>query len=160
MNPKISIIVAMDEKRGIGKENTLMWKIPGELKRFKEITTGHPIIMGRKTFDSIGRVLPGRTNIIITRDIHYVVDGAVVVHSLEEALKKAKGIDAEEIFVIGGGQIFQQALPQVDRLYLTLVQGDFSADTFFPDYSAFTKKISEEQKEAENYKFTFLTLDK
>src|SRR3989338_7621685 len=140
--PKISMIVAMDEKRGIGKDNSLMWKIPGELARFKQITMGHPIIMGRKTFESIGRVLPGRKNIIITRDGNYKVAGAEVVNSLEEALIQAKSGNTDEIFIIGGGQIFEQALSLTDRLYLTLVKGDFKADTFFPDYSDFKKEIS------------------
>src|SRR3989344_8013313 len=154
----ISIIVAMDEKRGIGKHNNLMWKIPGELKRFKEITMGHPIIMGRKTYDSIGRILPGRTNIIITRDKDYKVEGAVIAHSLEEALRVAQGKPGkEEVFVIGGGQIFTEALPLTDKIYLTLVKGDFDADTFFPEYSEF-KKVKEEKGTAGDYKYSFIEL--
>ncbi len=154
----ISIVVAVDSKRGIGKDNKLLWNIPEDLKRFRSITSGHPIIMGRKTFESIGRVLPNRTNIIITRDTNYTVEGAVVVHSLEEALRQAQGQD--EVFIIGGGQIFEQALPLVDRLYLTIVEGDFHADTFFPDYSAFRKKTFEEAGEAGEYSYTFLNLEK
>ena len=158
--PKISMIVAMDEKRGIGKDNSLMWKIPGELARFKQITMGHPIIMGRKTFESIGRVLPGRKNIIITRDGNYKVAGAEVVNSLEEALIQAKSGNTDEIFIIGGGQIFEQALSLTDRLYLTLVKGDFKADTFFPDYSDFKKEISRKNSSSGEYKYTFLTFEK
>lgn len=165
----------MDEKRGIGKNNALMWKIPGELARFKEITMGHPIIMGRKTFESIGRILPGRTNIIITKDKRYKTAGAVVVHSFNEAVeaaKKAKNSGCEstqpsglrnrgfEIFIIGGGQIFEQVLPLTDRLYLTLIEGDFGADTFFPDYSEFTKIISEERHAGGGYRYKFLTLER
>src|SRR5687768_8176699 len=97
----------MDDKRGIGRGNELMWHIPEELKRFKEITTGHPIIMGRKTHESIKRLLPNRTNIIVTRDPNYKVEGGIVVHSIEEAIEKAKESDGgEEIFIIGGGQIY------------------------------------------------------
>jgi dihydrofolate reductase len=142
----ISIIVAMDKNRLIGGENKLLWNIPGELKRFKEITTGHPIIMGRKTHQSIGRVLPNRTNIIITRDPDYKVEGAIVVNSLEQAIKAAENVIATEvkqseppeIFVIGGGQIYQQALPLADRLYVTVVDGEYEGDTYFPDYSEFS----------------------
>ena len=157
---RISIVVAMDEKRGIGKDNKLMWHIPEDLKRFREITSGHPVIMGRKTYESIGRLLPNRTNIIVTRDPNYNVDGAVIVHSLEEALKVASEKDQEEIFVIGGGQIFVQALAVTDKLYLTIVKGDFAADTFFPDYAAFTRVISKEEKDDGDYQYTFLTLEK
>lgn len=130
---KTSIIVAMGRNREIGTKNKLLWKIPEELKRFKEITTGHPIIMGRKTHESIGRILPNRTNIIITRDSSYQVEGGVVVHSLEEAIEKAKEAQgSEEIFIIGGAQVFAEALPMADKLYVTLVDADFpDADSFF-----------------------------
>src|SRR5258708_35493960 len=108
---RISIIVAIDSKNGIGRDNKLLWNIPEDLKRFKELTWGHPIIMGRKTFESIGRVLPYRTNIIVSRDPNYKVKDALVVHSLEEALEKAKMCaGSTETFIIGGGQIFEQAL--------------------------------------------------
>jgi dihydrofolate reductase len=163
---KISIIVAMDDKRGLGRNNQMVWNIPGELKRFKEITTSHPIIMGRKTFESIGRVLPGRLNIIITRNLDYKIEGAIVVASIEEAIEKAllltEGKQAEEIFIIGGGQIFKEALEKnlVDKLYLTLIEGDYNADAFFPDYSNFTKIISEEKGESGEYKYKFLTFEK
>lgn len=178
-----SIIAAIDEKNGLGKNNDLLFKIPEDFKRMKELTTGHPIIMGRRTFESIGRVLPNRTNIIITRDSSFRFEGIVVVHSLEEGLEKAKNvilseakdlnqkIDSSakpqndisaEVFIFGGGQIFKEAIEKglVDRLYLTIVEGDFGADTFFPDYSMFTKVISEESREADGYKYKFLTLKK
>lgn len=158
--PRISIIVAMDEKRGIGKNNTMMWKIPGELARFKDITTPHPMIMGRKTFESIGRVLPGRANIIVTRDPSYQVEGAIISYSVDEALEKAKDLDTDEVFIIGGGQIYQQAIDLTDRLYLTLVKGDFDADAFFPDYSAFKKVIKKEEYEATGQHYTFMILEK
>lgn len=168
--PKISIIVAMGPKREIGSKNGLLWHIPAELKRFKEITTGHPIIMGRKTHESIGRVLPNRTNIVITKDENFSSEGAVVAHSLEEALRLActecnrsaslaQGND--ECFIIGGGQIYEQALPLADKLYLTLVEGDFpQADTFFPNYSEFKRQVFEQSGEDAGYKFKFLELEK
>lgn len=150
----------MDEKRGIGKHNKLMWHIPGELSRFKRITMGHPIIMGRKTFESIGRILPGRTNIIVTHDTDYRMEGAIVVHSLEEALRSAQGKRGDnEVFVIGGGQIFEQVLPLVNKLYLTLVKGDFGADVFFPDYSEF-KKVIRSDTHTNQYTYTFLELER
>ncbi|OGH02661.1 MAG: hypothetical protein A2798_03420 [Candidatus Levybacteria bacterium RIFCSPHIGHO2_01_FULL_37_17] len=164
----ISIIAAIDQKRGLGKNNQMAWKIPGELARFKEITTPHPIIMGRKTFQSIGRILPNRYNIVITRDKDFTINGLrnsenfVISNSLEEALEKAKSAsNSEEIFIIGGGQIFKEALEKkmVDKLYLTLVEGDYEADTFFPDYSNY-KVISEENREAGIYKYKFINLEK
>ena len=160
---KISIIVATDEKRGIGKGNDLLFRIPEDFKRMKEITSGHPLIMGRRTFESIGRVLPNRTNIIVTRDTSFKVDGAIVCHSLDEAIAKAKESEgADEIFVFGGGQIFKESLEKglVDRLYLTVVKGDYGADTFFPDYSEFTKIIKKEERNADGYQYTFLELEK
>jgi dihydrofolate reductase len=158
----ISAIVAMDEKRGIGKNNSIPWRIPGEQKMFKEITMPHPMIMGRKTFESLGRILPGRPHIVITRDTTYKVDGVTVVHSLEEALDIARKIDQEEVFIIGGGQIFREALEKgvLNRLYLTIIEGDFDADTFFPEYNGFTKVVKDEDKEVENYKYKFLVVER
>lgn len=159
---KISIIAAMDEKRGLGRNNKMAWNIPGELKRFKEITMPHPIIMGRKTFESIGRVLPGRVNIIVSRNPDLKAEGAIVVGSVEEAIEKAKETENEEIFIIGGGQIFKEALDKnlVDKLYLTLVGGDYDADAFFPDYSMFTKIISQQQGESGEYKYKYVDLER
>ena len=174
----ISIVAAIDEKNGLGKNNDLLFKIPEDFKRMKEITTGHPLIMGRKTFESIGRVLPNRTNIIVTRDSDYSFEGAVVSGSLEEALEESskyhekdkKIINTKyliqntenEVFIFGGGQIFKEAIEKglVDRLYLTIVEGDYGADVFFPDYSEFIKVISDEKREADGYKYRFLTLEK
>ncbi len=163
----INIIAAIDEKRGLGKNNDLLFKIPEDFARMKSLTLGHPIIMGRKTFESIGRVLPGRTNIVVTRDLGFKINDlgkgeARIVRSLEEAIEVArKSLGSDEIFIFGGGQIFKQALEKglVDRLYLTIVGGDFGADTFFPDYSMF-KQISKEDKNDGNYKYSFLTLKK
>ena len=138
----------------------MLWHIPAELRRFKEITTGHPIIMGRKTHESIGRLLPNRTNIIITRDPDYTVDGAVVVHSLEEAIEKARAIDGSEIFIICGGQIFNESLHLADKLYLTIVEGNFTGDVYFPDYSQFSKQVFKMPQESDGYKYTFIELTK
>jgi dihydrofolate reductase len=132
---KLSLIVAMSENRVIGVNNHLPWNIPEDLKRFKAITLDHPIVMGRKTFESIGKPLPKRTNIVVTRDRSYRVEGGAVVHSFEEALewgRKAPG--SEEIFVIGGSEIFKLALPLAWRIYLTEVEWPFEGDTFFPDF--------------------------
>ncbi len=150
----------MDGKRGIGKKNAIPWHVPEELKRFKEITTPHPMIMGRKTFESIGKVLPGRPHFIITRDNSYKVEGATICHSLDEAIKKAKELDNEEIFIIGGGEIFKLAMPCIDRLYVTRIKGDFGADVFFPDYSSFKKIIFRQDIEAHGYRYTFMTLER
>lgn len=157
----ISLIVAMSQNKVIGSNNAMPWHIPGELARFKRITTGHAIIMGRKTFESIGRVLPNRTNIIITRDSEYKVEGALIVNSLDEALRQAKEADgSEELFIIGGGEIFKQAMPIADKLYLTLVHKDVDGDTYFPDYSMFTKQISREDHEHDGFSYSFLELVK
>ncbi len=164
MRSKISIIAAIGKNRELGKDNKLLWHIPDDLPRFKKLTFGHPIIMGRKTFESIGRPLPNRTNIVVTRDSSYEVEGATIVHSIEKAIEIAKGIEnlpaGGEIFVIGGGQIYEQALPFADRLYLTIVDAQAEADTDFPDYSEFKKTISEEAKEENGLKFKYVILEK
>ena len=129
---RLSLIVAMDNNRLIGRDNQLPWRLPADLQHFKATTMGKPIVMGRKTWESLGRPLPGRTNIVITRNEDYLAEGAVVVHSLQAALAEA---DAEEVMVIGGANLYAQALPQVDRLYLTRVDGDFKGDAWFPEFS-------------------------
>ncbi len=160
----ISIVAAIDEKRGLGKNNDLLFKIPADHKRVKELTTGHPVIMGRRTFDSIGRVLPNRTNIIVTRDTDYQgLEGTIIAHSLEEAISLAKkSPGSDNIIIFGGGQIFKQALEKnlVDRLYLTVVTGDYKADTFFPDYSEYSTIVEQSSYESDGYHFRFLTLEK
>ncbi len=158
--PRLSMIVAADEKRAIGKDNKLLWNIPDDLKRFKELTTGHAVIMGENTYHSIGRPLPNRTNIVMTLDEKLALPGCLVVHSLEEALAIAREHEQEEIFVIGGASIYRQFLPETERLYLTLVGGDHEADTFFPDYSNFSKVVSIEQKNDGNYEYTYFVLER
>lgn len=128
--PLISIIAAMSENRVIGRDNTLPWRLPADLKRFKALTSGHPIVMGRKTWQSIGRPLPNRRNIVITRDRGFAAEGAIIVHGLHEALRRCEG--EEEVFIIGGEEIYRQALPLADRIYLTLVHAIVEGDTKFP----------------------------
>jgi dihydrofolate reductase len=128
--PRISLIVAMSRNGVIGKDNRLPWHLPADLKRFKELTMGHTIVMGRKTWDSIKRLLPGRRSVIVSRDPSFEVAGAAVVDSLQQAIEAGRG--DREIFVIGGEQIFRLALPHADRIYLTIVQAEFDGDTFMP----------------------------
>ena len=131
----VSMVAALGKHtRAIGKDNDLLWKIPDDLKRFKELTSGHPIIMGRKTFDSIGRVLPNRTNIVVTRNSEWQYEDVEVFRSLEDALERGREIDSTEVFVIGGGELYKQALPFADKLYLTLVDDDAPGTVFFPEY--------------------------
>jgi dihydrofolate reductase len=164
---KISLIVAVDKNRGIGKNGKMPWDIPADLKRFKEITMGHPIIMGRKTYDSIGRLLPERYNVVITRDQEFKINNLrkgenfAVVSSLNEALQLvsvAQGND--ECFIIGGGQIFNEAINISDKLYLTLVEGEYDVDTYFPEYSMFKNKVYEEIGESNGFKYKFINLEK
>jgi dihydrofolate reductase len=131
VRPRLTLIVAMDRQRVIGKDNRLPWHISEDLRRFKALTMGHPIIMGRKTFESIGRVLPGRVNIVVSRQPDYSAPKEVcVVASIAAALKAAA--DAQEVFVIGGRALYEAALGQADRLYVTEVDGHFAGDTYFP----------------------------
>ncbi len=160
MKPNISIIVAHDDKLGIGKNNQLLWHIAKDLKKFKKITTNHPVIMGRKTFESIGKPLPKRDNIIITRNFNYQTPGCHVVDSIKKAIILASSLDDQEIFIIGGGEIYKQALPLADKLYITKVKGDFKADIFFPEYPQFTKEIFSEKSNQETHTYTFLELTK
>ena len=129
---KISIIVAMAKNRVIGADNIIPWKLSGDLKMFKQITMGHHLIMGRKTWESIGRPLPGRTTVIVTRQRNYAASGALVADSLDTAIV-ACGND-EEIFVIGGAQLFAAVLPRADRIYLTQVDIEINGDTWMPEF--------------------------
>jgi len=158
----LSIIVAVAENNVIGKDNSLIWKLPRDMKHFKETTTGHYIIMGRKTFESNGRPLPNRTNVIITRDKNYSAEGCVIAHSLEDAIKEAK--NDQEAFIIGGGVIYDMAMSLVDRIYLTKIHHSFEGDTFFPEINMkewdVVEKRDFEPDEKNKYPFTILTLDK
>jgi dihydrofolate reductase len=129
---RISLIAALAENRVIGRENQLPWRISADLGHFKAVTMGKPIIMGRRTFESIGRPLPGRTNIVITRDESFQADDILVVHSIERALAAAEGHD--EVMVIGGANVYRQLLPRATRLYLTEVKATVEGDAWFPEF--------------------------
>jgi len=150
--PKISIIVAITKDRSIGKDGELLVRISDDLKRFKQLTMEHPIIMGRKTFESIGRVLPGRTNLVITHNPEFKAPDVIVCSSMDEAIEKASKIELKstnenkEVFLIGGGEIYKQGLAKTDRIYLTLVESDATGDVFFPDYGEFKKVLKWEDR--------------
>lgn len=129
----ISLVVAHDTHRLIGRENELPWHIPEDLAYFKRVTMGKPIIMGRKTFESIGRPLPGRTNYVVTRNANYSAPGTIVFQQIEEAVKAAER-EADEVMIIGGAEIFTIALPFADRLYITRIEHTYEGDTYFPAY--------------------------
>ena len=154
-----SIIAGIGKNNELGKDNQLLWKLPADMKHFRETTSGHPVIMGRKTHESIGRPLPNRRNIVVTRDQDYVKDGIEVVHSIEEALALFENSD-EEVFNIGGAQIYTEGITFADKLYITHVDATFDADTFFPSIGDSWQKISEEKYPADEqneYPFSFAT---
>ncbi len=158
---KISMIAAIASgNRALGKNNELIYHIHEDLQRFKRLTTNHLVIMGRKTFESIGKALPNRINIMITRDPNYVSEGIIVVHSLDEALRLVQLKGDDEVFIIGGGQIYQEAIGKADKLYLTIVEGSPDADTFFPDYADFKKVVFEESHVSDGLKYKFLDLER
>ena len=156
----LTLIVAVARNGIIGRDNTLPWHLPEDLKHFKALTTGHPIVMGRKTWESLGRPLPGRHNIVVTHDAAYYAAGATVVNSLEDALRLVNG--AEELFVIGGAEIYRLALPLADRLQLTELDADFTGDTHFPDFNR--SKWRETQRErhcsATGLDYAFVTYER
>ena len=157
----IALVVAISENRVIGKDNQLIWHLPEDLKHFKRLTMGHPMIMGRKTFEAIGKPLPGRTSIIITRQSDFQApQGCVVAGSVEEALKEGLALD-EQVLVVGGGEIYRQALPFAEVVYLTLVHETYDGDAFFPDLDAETWDVTEQQEhpadEKHAHPFTFFT---
>ena len=155
----ISLIAAIGKNNELGKNNTLVWSMPTDLKYFRKTTSGHPVIMGRKTFESIGRPMPNRRNIVITRDQNYKKDGIEVVHSLEEALNLVPH-KKEEIFIIGGAEIYKQAMPIADKLYITHIEAeDKDADAFFPEIIPIVwNEISREERkkdEKNSFNYTF-----
>ncbi|ASS71490.1 dihydrofolate reductase [Bacillus atrophaeus] len=158
----ISFIFAMDENRLIGKNNDLPWRLPNDLAYFKKVTTGHAIVMGRKTFESIGRPLPNRKNIVVTSADKAEFPGCTVVRTIEDVLTTVS--DAEECFVIGGAQLYQALFPYADRLYMTKIHHTFDGDRFFPEFNEDEwKLISEEQgiKDEKNpYNYEFLVYEK
>jgi len=159
---RLSIIVAMAANRVIGRDNQLPWHLPADLKHFKQLTTGKPILMGRKTWESIGRPLPERTNIVITRDTDYTAAGCVVVHSIDAALRAAGHND--EVMVIGGSELYRQVLPQATTIYLTRVHADIQGDAVFPEIDESewreVERIDCEPDEKNTHAYSFITLQR
>ncbi len=159
---QLSVIAAIAKNNVIGKDNRLIWHLPADLKHFKKVTMGAPIIMGRKTYESIGRALPGRTSVVITRQKNYSAPSCIVVDSLDKAMQLLK--EEAQVFVIGGAEIYKQALPKADKLFITKIDASFEGDTFFPeiDYDAWTLVEKQERLPDEKNKFhcTFLTYTK
>src|SRR3989344_3281384 len=168
----VAAVVAIGRKRELGKGGRLIWRIPDDIKRFRDLTRGHALILGRKTFESIlsyrGSPLPDRTNIVITRHPERMMEivspssDVLVVSTFEEAMQKAKEIEKEEIHIGGGAEIYKEALPMIDKLYLTLIDAEApDADTFFPPYEhLFTKKVFEESHEWNGIKFKYVDLER
>ncbi|MEK7106963.1 MAG: dihydrofolate reductase [Patescibacteria group bacterium] len=166
--PLITAVVAIGKNRELGKGGKLLWHIPDDLKRFKQLTLGHPIIMGRKTFESvvgyIGGPLPERTNVVVTKDPNWQYEGVTKASTLESAIEIAKELDSKEIGIGGGASMYEQALPYIDKLYLTLIDADppaGGADTFFPPYEhLFTKKVFEEAREWKGLHYKWVDLER
>ena len=163
----ISLIAAIGKNNELGKNNSLVWSMPTDLKHFREKTSGHPVIMGRKTFEAIGRPMPNRKNVVITRDKTYIRHGVNVVNSLEEAINTARTplAESEEIFIIGGAEIYRQAMTIADKLYITHIQAtDKDADTFFPEIIPVVwNEVSHEEHASDEknpYKYTFSIYEK
>jgi dihydrofolate reductase len=151
----IKIIVAMSKNRVIGDSNTLIWHLPEDLKRFKQLTTGNTIVMGRKTYESIGKPLPNRRSIIITRDTDYSVEGCEVVNSLEEALL----LSNSDCFIIGGGEIYRQSIDITDKIYLTLINKEFEGDTSFPEIKDWVE-VSSENFVTDDFGYSFIEYER
>ncbi len=165
MNKRISMIAAIGENRELGRENKLLFDIPEDMKFFREITRGRPVIMGRKTAEHLVEFytkgpLPGRHNIVVTRNPEYTLEGFTVVSRIEDAITIAKEEDTDEIFIVGGGEIYRLGLPLADRLYLTIVDGAYDADAFFPEYSEFSKIVSERKSAGNGFTYTFKVLER
>ncbi len=156
---KISLIAAMGRDRVIGKDNAMPWHLPADLKHFKSLTMGKPVIMGRRTFESIGKPLPGRTNIVVTRDSAYQAEGCTVVHELGDALAAAG--EADEVMIIGGAKLYAQFIDRADWLYLTIIDAPFEGDTVFPEYTlADWEEITREKCDTDDknkFPYTFVT---
>jgi len=158
----ISIIVAMGKNQVVGIKNKLPWDLPADMEHFRKMTEGKPIIMGQRTFESIGKALPGRTNIIITFDKDYSPAGCIVAHSIEEAIEAAK--DFPEVMICGGVSIYRQFLPLADRMYLTLIEGDFEGDAFFPEFNwndwHEVERIENQPDKENPYPYSFVNLQR
>jgi dihydrofolate reductase len=153
---KITIIAAVDENNVLGKDNQLIWHLPEDLKRFKRLTTGHAIIMGRKTFESLPKALPNRHNIVVTRNQNYSKEGVTVCHSLEAAIECAKNDD--QPFVIGGGQVYEQAIELADVIELTKIHAQFEGDVFFPEIDLKKWSVEKEERMSHpDFEYSFIT---
>lgn len=156
----ISIIAALAKNRVIGKNNKLPWHLPADFQHFKKLTLGKPVVMGQKTFESIGKPLSGRTNIILSLDENFSPEGCVIVRSIEEALKAAG--DSEEVMICGGASVYKQFLPLAHKMYLTLIDEDFEGDTYFPEFDwedwQETDRAENQLDKESPYKYTFVTL--
>ena len=141
----ISAIAAMDKNRVIGKDNAIPWYLPADLRFFKRTTLGHHILMGRKNYQSLGKPLPKRTNVVITRNPYFISSGCIVTHSIEEALQVAHNNGEEEAFIIGGGEIYAQAMPITQRLYLSEIDAEFEGDVFFPEFDLTEWSLTSEE---------------
>lgn len=159
MLSRLSVIAALARNRVIGRDNDLPWHLPEDLKRFRALTMGHHIVMGRKTYESLGRLLPGRTTVVVTRNSHYQVPGAIVVNSLEQALQACG--DDPEIFLIGGAELYQQSLALAGRLYLTEIDADFEGDAYFPEFVAahWRETAREKHISADGLPFSYVTYE-
>ncbi|HEX5555307.1 MAG TPA: dihydrofolate reductase [Chitinophagaceae bacterium] len=161
----LSAITAVGQNNVIGKDNTLPWRLPADMRFFKNTTMGHAVIMGRKTYESFGKALPGRTNIVITRQSDYILTDAMVVHGLEQAIlearetEKEKASENEEIFILGGAEIYRQSMQLLNRIYLTRVYGDFEGDAFFPEMNLAEWEMLKEERhepdEKNKYAYAF-----
>ena len=158
----ISIIAAIGSNHVIGSEGKLLWHMPADMKRFKELTTGKTVIMGRRTYESIGRPLPQRTNIILTRSKNFFADGCIVVNSLDESMELAENED--NIFVIGGASVYEQFLPHANKMYLTLIEHAFDGDTLFPNFDMLewreTQREQHKKDDKNPYNYTFVTMER
>lgn len=159
MGVSLSIVVAAANNNAIGKDNQLLWRLPNDMKYFKNVTWGMPVLMGRKTFESLGKALPGRKNIILTQQNGWKADGAIIVKNFDDAVFLTKEMDVKELMVIGGGQLYKSAIERASRIHITRVDADFEADTFFPHIDpAIWKLVSKKDYEADakhayNYSF-------
>ena len=160
----IKILVACDENRVIGKDNQLIWHLPADLKRFKSLTTGHVILMGRKTYESIGKPLPNRTTIVITRQADFQAEGTITAHSVDEAILKAKSLSREDIFIVGGAEIYTLSLALADQILVTQLHDIFEGDAYFPEISAETWEIVARERgltdEKNPFQYSFITYQK
>lgn len=162
MTPVVSIIVAMDRNRLIGGDGRLPWHLPADLRHFKQTSLGKPVVMGRKTYESIGKPLPDRTNIVVTRNNEYQAPGCITSSSLDQAIQSAGNV--KELMIIGGADLYRQAFPRATRLYLTRIDAEFEGDSWFPDFDGnewkVTAKSDHEVDDRNRFPYSFVTLER